>query len=261
MSLPSYLPESMRGLSELNFNHVEDKQQLLELLDFYRNKVDNQERERVEWLAQIEDLSHSIEHVHANEKQILDFKNQIAELQKATSDAHLAIFDEKNTVNCLRLDYEDLLKSERADMRRIKELQALKNEIVTQAAMIRETQSVHKKSVNSARLNSTTDTRKALESTKHTINPSNSTHRSIQSSNSKSTQSKSLHNKSSSSHRSNASSIVTPTGGVVKTVLLPFDELNNLKAELEYLKQYKIQQKELFEEAIQGYHKDKVVRI
>ena len=40
------------------------------------------------------------------------------------------------------------------------------------------------------------------------------------------------------------------TGGIVKTVLLPYDEIINLKHELEYLKQYKISQKALFEEAI-----------
>ena len=33
----------------------------------------------------------------------------------------------------------------------------------------------------------------------------------------------------------------TQTGGIVKTVLLPYDEIVNLKNELEYLKQYKIQ--------------------
>ena len=50
-------------------------------------------------------------------------------------------------------------------------------------------------------------------------------------------------------------------GGIVKTVILPYDEINNLKAECEYLKQYKQQQKDLFEEAIQGYQKDKVIRL
>lgn len=61
---------------------------------------------------------------------------------------------------------------------------------------------------------------------------------------------------------STSSNLVTnATGGIVKTVILPYDELNNLKAECEYLKQYKIQQKALFEEAIQGYQKDKVIRL
>lgn len=34
-----------------------------------------------------------------------------------------------------------------------------------------------------------------------------------------------------------------------------------MKRELEYLKQYKLAQKELFEQAIQGYQKDKVIRL
>ena len=29
------------------------------------------------------------------------------------------------------------------------------------------------------------------------------------------------------------------TGGIVKTVILPYDEINQLKNEIEYLKQYK----------------------
>jgi hypothetical protein len=44
-------------------------------------------------------------------------------------------------------------------------------------------------------------------------------------------------------------------------VLLPYDEIINLKNELEYLKLYKQQQKELFEETIQGYRKDKIIRL
>ena len=59
---------------------------------------------------------------------------EIAELQKAMSDSHLAIYDEKNTVNNLRLQYEDLLKTEKADMRRIRELKALNDDISSKSA-------------------------------------------------------------------------------------------------------------------------------
>lgn len=45
------------------------------------------------------------------------------------SDSHLAIYDERNTVNGLRLEYEDLLKIEKADYRRIKELRALNEDV------------------------------------------------------------------------------------------------------------------------------------
>jgi hypothetical protein len=43
----------------------------------------------------------------------------------------LAIYDEKNTVSSLRLQYEDLLKIEKADQRRITELQGLKNDVAS----------------------------------------------------------------------------------------------------------------------------------
>lgn len=56
-------------------------------------------------------------------------KHQMAEIQKGLSDSHLAIYDEKMTVNALKLDYEDLVKVEKADMKRIKELQALNDDI------------------------------------------------------------------------------------------------------------------------------------
>jgi len=84
--------------------------------------VDNQERERVEWLAEVEQMKFNVEKVHEEEALILAKKQEINELQKALSDSHLAIYDEKNTVNSLRLDYEDLLKEERSDMKRIREL-------------------------------------------------------------------------------------------------------------------------------------------
>lgn len=48
-------------------------------------------------------------------------------------------------------------------------------------------------------------------------------------------------------------STISSSGGIVKTVVLPYDEINNIKSELEYLKQYREQQKSLYEEAIQAY--------
>jgi len=74
-------------------------------------------------------MQFNIDTVHEQEKLILEKKQFINELQKQLSDSHLAIYEEKNTVNTLRLDYEDLLKEERSDVRRIKELEALNEEI------------------------------------------------------------------------------------------------------------------------------------
>ena len=102
---------------------------MIELLNYYRNKVDNQENERFEWLAEIEQMKYNIENVHEKEDAILQIKHQMAELQKALSDSHLAIYDEKNQVNALRLDYEDLVKIEKSDVKRIRELEALNQDI------------------------------------------------------------------------------------------------------------------------------------
>lgn len=45
------------------------------------------------------------------------------------SDSHLSIYDEKNTVNSLKLEYEELLKVEKADVKRIDQLLALSRDI------------------------------------------------------------------------------------------------------------------------------------
>ena len=47
---------------------------MLELLAYYRNKVDNQEQERIEWMGEIEQMRYNIDHVHTQEAQILSFK-------------------------------------------------------------------------------------------------------------------------------------------------------------------------------------------
>ena len=44
-------------------------------------------------------------------------------------------------------------------------------------------------------------------------------------------------------------------------MILPYDEINNIKNEIEYLKQYKIKQKNLFEDTIQDFQKDKIIRM
>ena len=74
--------------------------------------------------------------MHLTENEILQRKSEISDLQKALSDSHLAIYDEKNTVNGLKLQYEGLLKSERADVRRIAELQALNEEVKNQSMTV-----------------------------------------------------------------------------------------------------------------------------
>lgn len=71
----------------------------------------------------------NIESVQAMEAQIYQKKREITEIQKAMSDSHLAIYNERNMINGLRLQYEDLKKTEREDMRRLKELESLNDDL------------------------------------------------------------------------------------------------------------------------------------
>ena len=65
-------------------------------LNFYRYKMSQHEQERFEWQEQAEMSRHNIERVHEMENSTQVIKQQIAELQKALSDSHLAIYDEKS---------------------------------------------------------------------------------------------------------------------------------------------------------------------
>ena len=79
-------------------------------------------------------MKDSVDDMHIKESEIFNRKQEITELQKALSDSHLAIYDEKQTVNGLRLEYEDLMKTEKADLRRLRELEALNTDVSAKAA-------------------------------------------------------------------------------------------------------------------------------
>ena len=55
MSLPSFLPKDQQNMEKVEeYSKDQDQEQMLELLNYYRNKADNQERERLEWMNEIE---------------------------------------------------------------------------------------------------------------------------------------------------------------------------------------------------------------
>ena len=61
-------------------------------------------------MQELEIMSNKIENVQDMEAQLYRRKKEITELQKVLSDSHLAIYTEKNTINGLRLRYEDARK-------------------------------------------------------------------------------------------------------------------------------------------------------
>ena len=65
-------------------------------LNFYRQKMTQHENERFEWQEQSDLMRQQIERTHNAERTADFLKEQIAELQKALSDSHLAIYEEKS---------------------------------------------------------------------------------------------------------------------------------------------------------------------
>ena len=103
--------------------------ELMAQLDFYRQKVSQQEAERVEWQQQADQMRSQIESIHRCESDSLATKEQIAELQKALSDSHLSIYDEKSQHLQLKRDYELMLEQDRADKKRLAEVSQMEAEI------------------------------------------------------------------------------------------------------------------------------------
>lgn len=64
-------------------------------LSFYRHKANQHEQERIEWQEQTDVVRQQIERVHGVETQAAQLREEIAELQKKISDAHLSIYDER----------------------------------------------------------------------------------------------------------------------------------------------------------------------
>lgn len=50
------------------------------------------------------------------------------------------------------------------------------------------------------------------------------------------------------------------SSGIIKTVILPNEEINRLALEAEELRQYLAVQKQVFEEAVSAYDKDRLIR-
>ena len=48
--------------------------------------------------------------------------------------------------------------------------------------------------------------------------------------------------------------------GIIKTIIMPNEELNKLGLESEELRNFLVSQQNIYEEALSGYHKDRVIR-
>eukprot|EP00826_Nyctotherus_ovalis_P008352 TRINITY_DN12158_c0_g2_i3.p1 TRINITY_DN12158_c0_g2~~TRINITY_DN12158_c0_g2_i3.p1 ORF type:complete len:411 (-),score=166.25 TRINITY_DN12158_c0_g2_i3:227-1459(-) len=98
---------------------------LSQVLAYYRKRIDDLQEERLSWLEQLELAKLSQEDFQKNELELERRVQEIAELQKAISDSHIALFEEKELVLRLRREGEELRAKAADDKRKMKELLAL----------------------------------------------------------------------------------------------------------------------------------------
>lgn len=70
-----------------------------------------------------------IELIHQREQESMAVKEQIAELQKALSDSHLAIYDERNYFLQLKRDQELLFEQDRTNRKKMAEVAEMEADI------------------------------------------------------------------------------------------------------------------------------------
>ena len=96
-----------------------------ELLQYYRNRIHEHEKERETFLKRLSDIDVSHEELHRTQWDLRVRHEEIAELQRALSDANVYLFDEREMVLKLQAEVDQMKVQEVEDRRRIQHLLAL----------------------------------------------------------------------------------------------------------------------------------------
>ena len=116
----------------MEVSNIKDKlsgEGLTSILSYYRERVDAIQRERESWFERLETLRISQEDYHKQEWELKKRNEEIAELQKALSDSHVALFEERDLVLRLKREVEELHGRAAEDRRKIMELLALNGSV------------------------------------------------------------------------------------------------------------------------------------
>lgn len=208
-------------------------EQLEEVLHYYRQKSDKIEEERVEWLQQLHFMKQSIDNVHLKERELLQKKIMIAEQQKALSDSHITMFDEKIHELQLLKDNEELRKADDKDCLKIKELMSLADET-------KKGTDPHRVKVKDARPKNTKKESLALQKSMKATVESKETFV--------------------SKYKQSMNVCKNNKTGKIKMIFLPHDSVNQLQTQIERLKIFRQNQKKLYTQALAAYEKDKTIK-
>ena len=98
-----------------------------ELLRYYRDRVQDFEREREELIARLDAIGVRRAEQHQAEWELKKRTEEVAELQKALSDAHAYLFEERDRLLAMQAENDELKLQEVEDRRRIQHLLQLMN--------------------------------------------------------------------------------------------------------------------------------------
>ena len=109
-----------------------------ELIKFYRERVADFERERDELIGRLDGVGIRRAELHQAEWELKKRTDEAAELQKALSDAHAYLFEERERLLKVQAENDELKLQEVEDRRRIQHLLQLMNPAEPEVAFSRE---------------------------------------------------------------------------------------------------------------------------
>jgi len=95
------------------------------ILEYYRKRVDEMQKEREDWFEQLEKLRISQEDYHKLEWELRKKDEEIADLQQTVSEAQIKLFDEREQVLMLKREIADLKALSIEDRNKILQLVTL----------------------------------------------------------------------------------------------------------------------------------------
>ena len=113
---------STTGKSTATVTDVSDLQPTPELLKFYKGRINAFENERDDMLVRLEKISAKHAELHQTEWELKKRNEEVSELQKALSDAHTYLFEERDRLLALQAENDELKLQEIEDRRRIQHL-------------------------------------------------------------------------------------------------------------------------------------------
>ena len=204
-----------------------------EILKYYRQKLTALEGEKSEWFQCLEETRFKVTALHGKQDETLQKKIQLSELQKALSESHLAVYDEKRMLLGLQRENEMLVKQEMEDRRKIEELLALTEESKAPPG---------RTAFKDVRPESAGEARDSMAITKS------------------SKQKRDAKTEYVSKFKKNAKAVQQRKKGIIKTIFLPHEDVNRLRQEIDRLNAYREVQRMLYEEFLAAFEKDREVR-